>query len=181
MNEQPQLEESPPNDALALYEGGKPTTLAALRKSSGSEEALIERLADSEVSVKGHQSGRTIFMLVGRTVCKLALEFITPGCQFKMRDAARTSRPAPITNISVTAATEAELVNALSLVRSDNEIVVLGELLKLVRAAEAPAAPLQVTITNANELAPAGKVMTVKRDSSGKLSGAVVESVPDPS
>jgi hypothetical protein len=36
-------------------------------------------------------------------------------------------------------------------------------------------------IVNANELAPAGKVMTVKRGGDGKISGAVVESVPDPS
>jgi hypothetical protein len=47
---------------------------------------------------------------------------------------------------------------------------------------ETPAPPLRIEVVNANELAPRAKVATVKRDdTTGKISGLVVASVPDPS
>ena len=53
-------------------------------------------------------------------------------------------------------------------------------LLRILRDRETPPLPIRVEITNANELAPAGKVMTIKRNDSGKMTGALVESVPGP-
>ena len=64
-----------------------------------------------------------------------------------------------------------------SAVRRPHQIDVL---LRILRDGETPPTPIRVEITNANELAPAGKVMTIKRNDSGKMTGAVVESVPDP-
>ena len=47
---------------------------------------------------------------------------------------------------------------------------------------ETAAPPLRIEVVNANELAPRAKVATVKRDdTTGKISGLVVTSVPDPS
>jgi hypothetical protein len=42
---------------------------------------------------------------------------------------------------------------------------------------EAPAPPLRIEVANADKIG-ADRVLTVKRDSAGKLSGAVIESAP---
>ena len=68
-------------------------------------------------------------------------------------------------------------VRTPSAVRRPHQIDVL---LRILRDGETPPTPIRVEITNANELAPAGKGMTIKRNDSGKMTGAVVESVPDP-
>ena len=78
----------------------------------------------------------------------------------------------------MSAATEADLLAAKS--ASPEQAGQIDVLLRILRDRETPPLPIRVEITNANELAPAGKVMTIKRNDSGKMTGALVESVPDP-
>jgi len=78
----------------------------------------------------------------------------------------------------LSAATEADLLAAKS--ASPEQAGQIDVLLRILRDRETPPLPIRVEITNANELAPAGKVMTIKRNDSGKMTGALVESVPGP-
>jgi hypothetical protein len=56
-------------------------------------------------------------------------------------------------------------------------VVAIREFIALVRQ-EAQPQPLAITIVNAKDIGSVEKVLTVKRDDTGKLSGAVSEPVP---
>jgi hypothetical protein len=77
--------------------------------------------------------------------------------------------------VSIAPATEADLLDALESVKGSARLRV-QEFLRIVRAE--PAQPLEIKIVNASEIGKVDKIMTVKRDDTGKLSGAVVQSVP---
>jgi hypothetical protein len=177
MNAQPQLQES---DAVAFVDHrGNRTTWPAIVESSGSERALMKRLMDSEVFVRGWRTSNTIFAIVGRTVVKFGIEKVMPDRSFKMRDFLRPS-PHPRTIVSIGAAKEADLLNAQRCAESGEATVAVRELLNLVRAADAPPAPaepLKIEITNASEIGKIDRVLTIKRDDSGVMTGAAVESV----
>jgi hypothetical protein len=87
----------------------------------------------------------------------------------------------PVVTCDVVPCREADLIDAAKVARTGQDEVQIRRWIGKLRQADEAPKPIEIKIVNANELAPAGKVMTVKRDSSGKLSGAVVESVPDPS
>jgi hypothetical protein len=87
----------------------------------------------------------------------------------------------PAVTFDVVACREGDLIDAQKVAKTGQDQVQIRKWIGKLRQADEAPKPIQIKIVNANELAPAGKVMTVKRDSSGKLSGAVVESVPDPS
>ncbi len=65
------------------------------------------------------------------------------------------------------------------MVTSGQDQVQVRDWLKKLRAAEdAPKAPLEIKIVNASEIGKVDKILTIKRDSEGKMTGAVAQAVP---
>ena len=80
-------------------------------------------------------------------------------------------------NLSIVPATEADLIDAgkaAPINGTGADQVASREFLRIVR--NEPAQPLEIRVVNAGEVGTSAKVLTVKRDDTGKMTGAVVQS-----
>jgi hypothetical protein len=85
--------------------------------------------------------------------------------------------PQPLINVE--AAREGDLIEMerwLSVNGTGADVVAIREFIALVRQ-EAQPQPLAITIVNAKDIGSVAKVLTVKRDDTGKLSGAVSQPI----
>jgi hypothetical protein len=83
--------------------------------------------------------------------------------------------PQPV--ISIEAASEGDLLDlerSLTKNGTGADLVAVRELLRIVR--DEPAQPLEIRVVNASEVGAGVRVLTVKRDDDGKMSGMVVAS-----
>jgi hypothetical protein len=114
------------------------------------------------------------FCQVGNAVLKVCSQTSSSDLVYNVaRNVVNCSRDR--VTVSIAPATEADLLDALESVKGSARLRV-QEFLRIVRAE--PAQPLEIKIVNASEIGKVDKIMTVKRDDTGKLSGAVVQSVP---
>jgi len=143
--------------------------------------AFSQTLAQTSPWIFEERVGESIAVteVAGRIV-KIRSRFVIPQmtCDFAKREVTCAAASA---SINIEAASEGDLIDLQQLAERGSDQVILRKWIKKLRQADEAPKPIEIKIVNANELAPATKVMAVKRDSSGKLSGAVVESVPDPS
>lgn len=76
--------------------------------------------------------------------------------------------------VTISPASEGDLLDALETVKGSARLRI-HEFLRIVRAE--PAQPALIKIVNASEINATPKVLTVKRDDSGKLTGAVTQPI----
>jgi hypothetical protein len=80
-------------------------------------------------------------------------------------------------NLSIVPATEADLIDAekaAAINGTEADQVAIRKFLRIVH--NEPAQPLEIRVVNASEVGTSAKVLTVKRDDTGKMTGAVVQS-----
>ena len=138
-------------------------------------DALWRYLDQDRILIKGgeYNDGVT-FCHVRNAVLKVSSQSITAELSYNVaRNVVRCSRDH--VTVCIEKASEGDLLDALESVKGSARLRV-QEFLRIVR--DEPAQPLEIKIVNASEIGKADKVLTVKRDDSGKLSGAVVQSVP---
>lgn len=143
----------------------------------GAANSLLAWLNQNRTLIKGGQRGVGVtFAKVGPTVIKVVTETIGAHVEYNIwRNHVNYARQQE--TVSIWPASEADLLDAQVSVKRGADQIVLREFLRIVR--NEPAPPLEIKIVNANELAPA-KFASIKRDSEGKLSGLVVQSIPGP-
>ena len=81
-------------------------------------------------------------------------------------------------DISISPATEADLIDAQRAVAKNGsgaDQVAIREFLRAVR--NEPARPLEITVVNAKDIGSVAKVLTVTRDDTGNLTGAVSQPI----
>ena len=118
------------------------------------------------------------FARVGHAVVKISVKFRNYDLSYNpARREFTGALPQPLINVE--AASEGDLVDMerwLSQNGTGADIVAIREFIALVRQ-EAQPQPLAITIVNAKEIGSVAKVLTVKRDDTGKLSGAVSQPI----
>lgn len=153
--------------------------IRALSKAGSTLTALLEHLASDRVLVEGstQRSGIT-FARVGDTVIRVSSEVEKSPLVFNWaQNVVRCM--ADRVSVNIAPATLAELLECqreLEKNGSGEARVRVAEFIALARQGSEPQ-PLEIKIVNASEIGKVDKVMTVKRDSDGKLSGAVMQSI----
>lgn len=147
--------------------------------AAATHKAIVAQLDHPRTLIKGGQraSSGVTFARVGQTVIKVSSETLTRDLIYNVARHTLTYSPDQVT-VSIAPASEVDLLDAQRSLTKGSDQIAIREFLATVRG-EAPQ-PLRIEVVNANELAPRAKVASVKRDDSGKLTGMVVESVPDP-
>jgi hypothetical protein len=138
-------------------------------------DAMWRALDQDRTLIKGGESNDGVtFCQVGKAVLKVSSQSITGYLRYNVaRNAVSCSRDRVM--VEIAPATEYDLLDALESVKGSARLRV-QEFLRIVR--DEPAQPMEIKIVNASEIGKVDKIMTVKRDDTGKLSGAVVQSVP---
>jgi hypothetical protein len=126
----------------------------------------VQNVFDALSKLPPKQTDHRTFAAVGDVVLSLRV-LVTAG----MLGAASVG-------LNVALATEADLEESLSSCKSHDDRVYLRKMLALVRA-ETKAEPLEIRVINASELRTPDRLMTIKRDSEGKLAGATVQNAPE--
>ena len=150
-----------------------------LEQSARDYRELLTAVSAKRQILAGGESASLAFQVIDGKVMRIAVITKTHPIFYTWHNRSVECR-APEITVSPAIATEAELVAARSVMQS-SQAGQIDVLLKLLREGEQPAAPIRVEIVNANELAPATKVAAVKRGDDGKITGLVVESIPNPS
>lgn len=140
--------------------------------------AMAQSLDAPRKILEAKTVSRTVFRKCGSLVLKCEVKLITHDLVY---NAARNQLidyrpPEPSFNASI--CTEADLLDVqrdLEKYGSGKDRVDFREWLAAVRG-EGPA-PFQIEILNAKDIGSAAKVLTVKRDDTGKLSGAVSQPI----
>jgi hypothetical protein len=137
--------------------------------------AVMKWLDQPRTLIKGGESNDGVtFCQVGKAVLKVCSQSLTGDLVYNVaRNVVTCSRDR--VTVSIAPATEGDLLDALESVKGSARLRV-QEFLRIVR--DEPAQPLEITIVNASAIGKVDKVITVKRDDSGKLTGAVVQAVP---
>ena len=140
---------------------------------------LIEHLKQDRVLLKGgtHHCGMT-FAKIGDTVIRVSSEVEKSPITFNW--AANVVRCAPDrVSVNIAPATLGDLLDCqrqLERNGSGEARVRVAEFIAHVRQ-EAQPQPMQIEIVNASQIGKSDKIISIKRDSEGKLSGAAVQSV----
>jgi hypothetical protein len=115
------------------------------------------------------------FARVGRAVVKIAVKFRNYDLTYNpARREFSGALPQPM--IAVEAASEGDLIDMkrwLSQNGTGADVVAIREFVAIVRQETQPQ-PLAIQIVNAKEIGSVEKILTVKRDDSGKMTGAAV-------
>jgi hypothetical protein len=113
------------------------------------------------------------FCRVGNAILKVCSQSLTGDLVYNVaRNVVNCSRDR--VTVSISPASEGELLDALESVKGSARLRI-QEFLRIVRAE--PAEPTLIKIVNASEINATPKVLTVKRDDSGKLTGAVTQPI----
>jgi hypothetical protein len=117
------------------------------------------------------------FARVGRAVIKVSVKLKCYDLTFNAARGGFTGAlPQPL--ISIEPAAESDLLDLQRWLTQNGtgaDQVAIREFLRIVR--DEPAQPVPITIVNAEQVGATPKVLTVKRDDSGKLSGAVSQPI----
>jgi len=79
--------------------------------------------------------------------------------------------------IAIERPNQSELEEAIQATQDYETRVGLRTLIDHLRAEEAPREPLQIEIINADKIGKVDKIISVKRDDAGKMTGAVLQAV----
>ena len=131
--------------------------------------------------IKGSQNPtkeNVSFAKIGRAVLKVSIKFRNYDLAYNpARREFYGALPQPM--IAVEPAAEGDLVDMerwLSQNGTGADVVAIREFIAIVREAVQPH-PLEIKIVNAREVGATEKILTVRRDDTGKLSGAVTQPV----
>ncbi len=137
--------------------------------------ALARTLDAPRKILEAKTVSQTVFRKCGPIVLKCEVSLITHDLVYNpARNQLIDYRP-PEPSFNASVCTEADLLDVqrdLEKYGSGKDRVDFREWLSAVRG-ESPA-PLQITITNADQIGKIGKALKVSRDSDGKLTGAVI-------
>ena len=153
--------------------------LAQMSKAAGTLQALMQHLATDRFLLEGstQRSGVT-FARVGDTVIRVSSEVEKSPMVFNW--AQNSIRYAPDrVSVNIAPATEAELLDAQRAMEAHGtgeQRIRIREFIAHVRN-DGATAPLQVEILNPERIGAVEKILTVKRDDTGKLSGAVSQPI----
>lgn len=149
-------------------------TPAMLEQSARDYRELLTAVSTKRQITRGGQSANLSFQVIDGKVLRVAMATQTHPTFYTFHNGQVDQTATDIT-LSVGFATEAELIAARAMVpaATAGQIDVL---LKLVREGAQPPAPIRVEITNADAFQK-DTILTVKRDDSGKLSGATAMKV----
>jgi len=133
--------------------------------------ALWAYLDQDRILIKGGETNDGVtFCKVGKAVLKVCSQSISGDLSYNVaRNVVNCSRDR--VTVSIAPATEGDLLDALEICKGSARLRI-KELLQIVR--DEPAQPLEIKIVNASEVGTGVRVLTVKRDDAGKMSGAVV-------
>ncbi len=137
-------------------------------------DAMWRSLDQDRILIKGGESDTgTTFCRVGNAVLKVCSQSVTGALSYNVaRKMVHCSRDR--VTVSIAPATESDLVDALEVVKGSARLR-CEEFLRIVR--DQPAEPTLIKIVNASEINATPKVLTVKRDDSGKLSAAISQPI----
>ncbi len=153
--------------------------LAVMSKAAGTLKALMQHLATDRVLVEGstHRSGAT-FARVGDTVLRVSSEVEKSPVVFNWAQNVVRYTPDRV-SVNIASATLGELLDCQRELEKNGPgeaWVQVTEWITLMRQEGEPQ-PLQIEIVNAKEVFSPAKILSVKRDDSGKLSGATIEPI----
>lgn len=171
------------NKALATKEQATESAILdirALSKAGGTLTALLQHLQQDRVLIEGstQRSGVT-FARVGDTVIRVSSEVEKSPLVFNWAQNALRCVPDRV-SVNIAPATLAELLDCqreLEKNGSGEARVRVAEFIAFMRQEAEPAGPLKIEIVNASEINATPKVLTVKRDDSGKLTGAITQPI----
>jgi hypothetical protein len=135
--------------------------------------ALAQSLDTPRKILTGKTTERLMFQKVGPIVLKIQAKFVTHDLMYNPARNEIVSYTPPEPEFLASICSEGDLLDLekdLAMHGSGRDRVEFREWLKAARAE--PAAPLEIKITNAREVGAVDKVISIKRDDSGKLSGA---------
>jgi hypothetical protein len=154
--------------------------LALMSKSAGTLQALMQHLATDRVLLEGStQRSGVSFARIGDTVIRVSSEVEKQPVIFNWAQNMVRCVPDRV-SINIAAATLAELLDCqrdLEKNGSGEARVRIAEFIAHVRQ-EAQQKPLEIRVVNPEELRAPDKVISVKRNDSGKMTGAVVTAIP---
>ena len=154
--------------------------IRALSKAGGTLTALLDHLQQDRVLMEGssQQSGIT-FARVGETIIKVSSEVSKSPVVFNW--ARNSIAVAPDrTTVNIAPATLGELLDCQRELEKNGNgeaRVRVAEFIAHMRQEAEPAGPMRIEIVNAKEIGTTPKVMTIKRNDSGKMVGAVSQTI----
>jgi hypothetical protein len=166
------------NKALATKEAV--LDLAQMSKSAATLQALMQHLATDRVLLEGstQRSGVT-FARVGDTVIRVSSEVEKSPLVFNWAQNALRCTPDRV-SVNIAPATLGELLDCqreLEKNGSGEARVKVAEFIAHMRRQETEPQPIAIQIVNAKEVFSPAKILSVKRDEPGKLSGATIEPI----
>jgi len=139
----------------------------------GTVNAIWKWLDQPRTLLKGGEGDIGItFCKVGNAVLKVCSQSISGDFVYNVaRNTLNCSRDR--VTVSIAPASEGDLLDALESAKGSARLRV-QEFLRIVR--DEPAQPLEIRVVNASEVGTGVRVLSVKRDDDGKMSGAIVAS-----
>src|SRR5262249_5277310 len=164
-------------DAPDLRKLSRPQLEQAFTQACKLLAAAADRFS-TPIVLDGAGTRNVLFCEIERRILKMEVETLSPRVRFDLMKYEVTYSP-PAVRASVHAALEGDLLDAQRVVKSGHDQVQIRKWIgKLRQADEVQArAPIEIKVLNASEIGSVDKVLTVKRDSDGKLSGAVLQPV----
>ena len=142
-------------------------------------DTIMAQFDRERVLIPAQQSATTNLAQFGKMVLKIDTEFHSGDMRFNQ--AKNTiSYPKPVIRTFISVASEGDILDAQRNAEQNGsgaERVQLRKFLELVRATdEQPQQPLRIEIVNPETIGTGVRVLSVKRDDAGKMTGAVVAS-----
>jgi hypothetical protein len=156
---------------MTLVKRRTATAPETLEQSARDYRDLQAAVSTRRCILRGKQSANQFFRVINGKVFKVRLDIQSYPIFYTWSEE-RAEDSEPRINFSLSAATEADLVAARS--ASPAQAGQIDILLRILRDSEASAPPMRIEITNADKIGTAPRVMSVKRNDAGKLTGAVV-------
>jgi len=154
--------------------------LVQMSKSAATLQALVKHLATDRVLVEGstQRSGIT-FARVGDTVIRVSSEVEKSPMVFDWAQNVVRYAPERV-SVNIAPVTLGELLDCQRELEKNGNgeaRVKVAEFIAHVRQEQPQPQPLQIEIINPEKIGSTAKILTVKRDDSGKLSGAVSQPI----
>jgi len=148
-----------------------PTTLEAAAKDY---RELLTAINTMRPILAGSEWARVSFQVLDGKVVKTALWGKSHPISYRFADR-HVEAPAPEIDFSLSLATEQDLLNAREM--APTESAKIDVLLRTLREGQQPEKPMRIEIVNPKELHPPDRVISIKRDDSGKMSHAIQQSI----
>ena len=142
-------------------------------------QPLVDQLSSDRLLVPGTHSQQCTFAKLGNVVIRVEALVETSGVVFNWKENVVRHSPDKI-RVNITPATLGDLLDCqrdLEKNGSGEARVTVEKWIGEMRQGPETPPPLQIQILNPEKIGKVDKVMSVKRDSEGRLSGAVLQTV----